>query len=432
MEKIWRNKMNNEISTKLGKLSDKVSKNKVIQGLSNGVMGTFPLIVVGAFASLFNGLRIPAWQSFIQGTGVAASLSMITNATTNFLGVLVAFTCTSSFADEYDVKYKHIGLLSIMFYLILLPTYLMKKGAVAYLTYDYLGPAGMITAIIGSWIVVRLYKFVVNDHNWTIKMPKGTPPYVSNSFSALIPGFVIAFVAFVLRMIFLATPFKSAFDLIYYLLQTPLNAIIGNNIWSIVLINIVVQLLWVFGIHPGFVESILGTILFQLDAVNQAAYAAGKSIPNIIGFTFNYSLTVAVFYPALAIAVLIFARSKRLRTASKIAIVPALFGISEPMNFGFPIIFNPVLAVPFIIVPALNAFIGYYVIKTGIVARYAGILVTNVPLGFTGIINGSFSLAILEVVLFILDIFICMPFIKAYDKTILDEEAKETDGKNKK
>ena len=47
--------MNNEISTKLGKLSDKVSKNKVIQGLSNGVMGTFPLIVVGAFASLFNG-----------------------------------------------------------------------------------------------------------------------------------------------------------------------------------------------------------------------------------------------------------------------------------------------------------------------------------------------------------------------------------------
>lgn len=414
--------MNNEFTAKLGKISEKASKNKVIQGLSNGVMGAFPLIVVGAFASLFNGLRIPAWQTFIHQTGVADSLSMITNATTNFLGVLVAMTCAASFAEQYEVKYKHIGLLSLMFYMILLPTYMMKKGTVAYLAYDYLGPAGMITAIIGAWTVVKLYKFVVNDHNWTIKMPEGTPPYVSNSFSALIPGFVIAIVALILRLIFLLTPFKSAFDLIYFVLQTPLNAIIGNNIWSIALINLIIQLVWVFGIHPGFIQSLLGTILIQLDTVNQAAYAAGKTLPNIIGLAFSYSLGVAVFYPALAVAVWIFARSKRLTTSAKISIVPAIFGISEPMNFGFPIIFNPILAIPYVIVPVLNLLIGYYTIKLGIVAHYAGILVMNIPLGFTGIINGSVSIAIMEVALFVLDILLCMPFIKVYDRTILVEE----------
>lgn len=414
--------MNSQFTAKLGSFSDKISKNKIIQGLSNGVMGTFPLIVVGAFSSLFNGLRIPVWQTFIHQNGIAESLSMITNATTNFMGVLVAFTCAASFAEQYEVKYKHIGLLSLMFYLILLPTYVMKKGAVAYLAYDYLGPAGMITAIIGSWIVVRLYKFVVNDHNWTIKMPQGTPPYVSNSFTALIPGFVIAIVALILRLIFLLTPFKSAFDLIYFVLQTPLNAIIGNNIWSIVLINLIIQLVWVFGIHPGFIQSILGTILIQLDAVNQAAYAAGKTLPNIIGLAFSYSLGVAVFYPALAVSVWIFARSKRLTTSAKISIVPAIFGISEPMNFGFPIIFNPILAIPYVIVPVLNLLLGYYAIKLGIVAHYAGILVMNIPLGFTGIINGSVSIAVMEIVLFVLDILLCMPFIRAYDKTILAEE----------
>lgn len=253
-------------------------------------------------------------------------------------------------------------------------------------------------------------------------MPEGTPPYVSNSFSALIPGFVIAFVALILRLIFLLTPFKSAFDLIYFVLQTPLNVIIGNNIWSIALINLIIQLVWVFGIHPGFIQSILGTILIQLDTVNQAAYAAGKTLPNIIGLAFSYSLGVAVFYPALAVAVWIFARSKRLTTSAKISIVPAIFGISEPMNFGFPIIFNPVLAIPYVIVPVLNLLIGYYTIKLGIVAHYAGILVMNIPLGFTGIINGSPSIAIMEIALFVLDVLLCMPFIKVYDRTILAEE----------
>lgn len=414
-----------KITDKLNEFSNSISKNKVIQGLSRGVMGIFPLIVVGAFANLFNGLRIPIWQTFIHTTELSATFTMIGNATSNFMGVLVAFTCASSFAEQYDVKYKNIGLLSLMFYLILLPTYLMKKGTTAYLSYEYLGPAGMITAIIGAWIVVRLYKFVVIDHKWTIKMPEGTPPYVSNSFTALIPGFVIAFVALILRQIFLLTPFKSAFDLIYYILQTPLNAIIGDNIWSIILVNTICGLLWAVGIHPGFVLSILGVILLQLDTQNQVAFSAGHTVPHIIGFAFSYAMGTAVFYPALAVAVLIFARSKRMRTAGKVAVLPAFFGISEPMNFGLPVIFNPILAIPYILAPAINMLIGYYIIKLGIVARYAGVVITNVPLGLTGIINGSISLAILEILLFILDIIMCMPFIKAYDHTIIGQEVTE-------
>ena len=48
--------MDNPILQKLGMLSNKMSANHVLQGISKGVMGVLPVIIVGAFASLFLGL----------------------------------------------------------------------------------------------------------------------------------------------------------------------------------------------------------------------------------------------------------------------------------------------------------------------------------------------------------------------------------------
>lgn len=417
--------MNNQFTEKVGKISNKLSQNKIIKGLSSGVMATLPLIIIGAFASLLVGLKIPAWQTFIASNGIAATLNMVVNATTNSLGMLVSITAASAFAEEYGVKNKQIGLFSLMFYMILLPTYLMKKGMKAFLSYDYLGASGMITALIVAWIVVRVYKFVAIDHKWTIKMPKGTPPYVSNTFTSLIPGFVLAILAIIIRLICLMTPFKTAFDLIYFVLQTPLNVLVGNNIWSVAFIYLISGLLWFFGIHPGFLQGMLAPILFQMDAQNQAAFAANKPIPHIIGFAFSYGTTIATFYAAFGIATLIFSKSKRLKTASRVAIIPALFGISEPMNFGFPVIYNVTLGIPYVLIPVFNEIIAYYLIKLGIVAPYAGVMITNMPFGVTGFLNGSISIAIMETCLVILDIIIAMPFIKAYDKTLIAQELEE-------
>ena len=41
---------------------------------------------------------------------------------------------------------------------------------------------------------------------------------------------------------------------------------------------------------------------------------------------------------------------------------------------------------------------------------------------FTGLMNGSFSIAIMEIGLFVLDVLLFMPFIKAVDKKYIEEE----------
>ena len=54
--------------------------------------------------------------------------------------------------------------------------------------------------------------------------------------------------------------------------------------------------------------------------------------------------------------------------------------------------------------------------------------VFNFPMGVTGILNGSFTIAILEVVVCIIDILIFMPFVRIQDKKYIDaEKAAETE-----
>jgi PTS system cellobiose-specific IIC component len=408
------------ILEKISRLSDIVGGNVYLQAVSQGGMAALPFIIIGAFSSLLVGLPIEGWKSFIGSIGLDTALTMLVNATTNFLGIYITFFIAHALAEKLEVNSKMASLLVVMVYLVLLPSNVMKNGT-AFLAYDFLGTKGMVIGIIIGIASVKLYKTII-DKNITIKMPEGTPPFVSNTFVSLIPGVVLAIIAVIIRMIFSFTSFGDMFHFIYSILQLPLEQLVGNNVWSLVIVSCVANLLFALGIHPGFVMALIGPILIALDGANQAAYAAGKEIPNIIGMAFSYSTTIAVFYPAIALTIVIFAKSKQLKTVGKVAIAPSFFGISEPLVFGAPIVFNPFMIIPWVLVPIVNVFVAYFAISTGLVHRMIGAMVFNMPVGLTGILNGGISISILEIVLVIIDILLFLPFVKLTDKKYLDAE----------
>lgn len=408
---------------KLAVLSDKISGNLYLQSISQGVMMMLPIIIFGAFASLFSGLPIGFWQNFIQSTGLDSALAMVINGTTNMLGVYFTYGIARTFAEKQGMKSRLAGIFAVVVYFILLPSYAAEDIG-SYLSFDYTGTKGMIVGIILAILSVKVLK-MITDRNITIKMPEGTPEYVSRSFAALIPGFILVALAVVLRMIFAATSFGSMFDCLYGILQIPLQALLGGSVISNVIVQILTQVCWGLGIHPGFLSSITAPVLFGLDGANQAAYAAGQAIPNTIGMAMSYSSTIACFYPAIAVCVLLFAKSRELKTVGKIAVAPAFFGISEPMIFGLPIMLNPIMIIPWVICPVVNFILAYAACSVGIVAKYAGVTVFNFPMIATGLLNGSFSLVLLEVVLFTIDVMIFLPFVKALDKKKLDTEKAE-------
>ena len=408
---------------KLSRFGDKVGNNIYLQAISQGGLSALPVIVVGSFASLFAGLPIDAWQNFIHQTGLAGGLGAVVNATTNLLGLLFTYGICKKLSEKMQIKAQITPILAAIVYVILLPITVSAEGG-AVLSFDYLGSKGMVVGILVSIITCKLYKFVI-DKNITIKMPEGTPSYVSDSFLALIPAFVIIIFAMIVSMLVKFTPYDNVFNMIYSILQIPLTSLMGTSLFANSVLNILVQASWALGIHPGYLTGTVGPIMFALDGANQAAYAAGQQVPNIIGMAFSYITTTAVLYPAIAVSILLFAKSGRLRTVGKVAVAPAFFGISEPLIFGLPIVLNPLILIPWLIAPALNFFVGYVLVSTGLVARAAGVIVFNVPMIFTGLLNGSYTISLMEIGLFMLDILLFFPFIKILDKKYSAEEQAE-------
>lgn len=408
---------------KLSRFGDKVGNNIYLQAISQGGLSALPVIVVGSFASLFAGLPIHAWQNFIHQTGLAGGLGAVVNATTNLLGLLFTYGICKKLSEKMEIKAQITPILAAIVYIILLPVTISAEGG-AVLSFDYLGSKGMVVGILVSIITCKLYKFVI-DKNITIKMPEGTPSYVSDSFLALIPAFVIIIFAMIVSMLVKLTPYDNIFNLIYSILQIPLTALMGTSLLANAAINLLVQASWALGIHPGYITGTVGPIMFALDGANQAAYAAGQQVPNIVGMAFSYITTTAVLYPAIAISILLFAKSGRLRTIGKVAVAPAFFGISEPLIFGLPIVLNPLILIPWLIAPVLNFVVGYILVSTGLVARAAGVIVFNVPMIFTGLLNGSYTISLMEIGLFMLDILLFFPFIKILDKKYSAKEQAE-------
>ncbi len=63
-----------------------------------------------------------------------------------------------------------------------------------------MGSQGLFVAMIIALISTELYRFIVQK-KIIIKMPETVPPAVTRSFAALVPGFIVVTVIWILRLI---------------------------------------------------------------------------------------------------------------------------------------------------------------------------------------------------------------------------------------
>lgn len=122
---------------------------------------------------------------------------------------------------------------------------------------------------------------------------------------------------------------------------------------------------------------------------------------------------------------LIFSKSQQYKELGKLSIVPGLFNINEPIIFGFPMIFNPIMAIPFILAPVISAVMVYVSIATGIVDPFRAISVPwTTPIVISGFLVGGIKAAILQIAVFAMTVAVYFPFFKYQDKLAAEEENK--------
>ncbi|OUZ16440.1 hypothetical protein A5868_001361, partial [Enterococcus sp. 12F9_DIV0723] len=129
----------------------------------------------------------------------------------------------------------------------------------------------------------------------------------------------------------------------------------------------------------------------------------------------------------LAVCMLL-AKSQRYKTLGKLSILPSLFGITEPIIFGTPIIMNLKLLVPHVFGPVISLGLAYVLTLLGILPRLTGVMLpTGMPLGVQGFLQGSWRIALFQIVFAIISIFIWYPFFKSLDKDAVKEEQNSTE-----
>lgn len=420
------------IETRLMPPMTKIGMQRHMVAIRNGVISTLSLILIGSFIMVFANFPIPAVAEWLAPH--TANLTIPFRITMGLMAIYASFAMGDSLAKSYDLDGVTGGVLSLAAFLTLtiplnVDTVLTEAGEAAIgwvLPMQYLGGAGMFSAILTMIFAVEIYRFFIK-RDITIKMPDGVPPAVGRSFGALLPGgFIIIFLWIVRVML--------NFDINAFIMSifNPIADLMGNNMFGALLPMIFIHLLWAAGVHG---MNIIGSIvrpmwLMMLDA-NMAAMADGTpltQLPYVAPEQFyQWFVTMGGAGVTLVLVFLLFTcRAKYLRDMAKLTFVPGLFNINEPLIFGMPLMMNPVFTIPFVLNPIILTIVSYSAVRLGLVNGF----VANVPwtlpapIGAYMATGNDWRAIILVLVNLFIAGLIYYPFVKMYDKQMLEEEKK--------
>ncbi|RHK07281.1 PTS sugar transporter subunit IIC [Enterococcus casseliflavus] len=404
--------------------AEKISDNRYLKAVSKGMVMTIPASITGAMLTLIANMPFDGYQEFIQSNGLKTLLLLPGIFTSNIMGLIVVYFIAFNLAKSYTIDGMFPGFLAIVSFLILTPLATVEQQVhdtvrpVDFISFDFIGSRGMFVGIIVGLTVAKLYSWFIKN-NITIRMPDSVPSFVEKSFSSIIPFFSITFLMACISWGFSFTSYGSAHNLVYSVLQVPIQQI-GGSIGGVMVAYALIGLFWWFGIHgKAIIFGVYAPILQTMTIENMNAAAAGTTPPNLIDFGFTSAFLEiggGGCVLGLAICFVFFAKSEQYKSVGRITSIPTFFGINEPITFGTPVCLNPMFLLPTVITPLVTGLIGYVSITTGLVPRMVGAqLPTGTPTFVNAVIAGGWRMLLAQIVCVIVATAIYFPFFKMAD-----------------
>ena len=397
-----------------------------IRAVTNGMVGSIGITMIGSlFLILFllssdGGLTESALLPFMRP--IAGDLVLVTSLSMGIMAVYMSIAMGSEYAQIRGLN-KTTGAVGTFFAFILLNYNAVYDTTVGgALPIGFWGGAGVVTAIIAAAITINVIDFCYK-RNLRIKLPDSVPPAIADSFSAIIPYFIIALITWGARTIIGINVPELIGDVLLPIFAG------ADNIFVYSLAYFLVSLFWMFGLHgDNIVNSVVGPLadIWMIENVN--AFEAGRDIPHVWTPILNrVSMWVSTCWPILFY---MFRSSKKLphlKPLAAISFPPAIFSIIEPMMFGLPIILNPFLFIPFILAHTLTAALTYFATQIGFMGRMYVHLPWATPAPILGFLatGGSIGGFLIVIINFIIGLIIFYPFWKAYEKSELKRIAEE-------
>lgn len=411
--------------------------------IKNAFMSLLPIIIIGSFCTLFSNIicnTTPGFVSLANVPGMAflGNLKPMFDAanygTMNFIAIGAVILVAMELGEHYGVTDKALPVVALACYISLCTFSASGKAndgsevvIANVLQRMYTNAQGLFVGLIASMGATEIYCRLLKSGKLEIHMPDSVPSNVARSFSILFPSLLTVFAISGLGLLFETITGMSLFNAINVFIQAPLANILTSFPGYITLIFIT-TVLWSFGIHGTQVtKAVYEPILLAAFAENEAAYAAGEAIPNIINTPFMScfsTITGAGITGGLIIAIMLFSKRDDYRAIAKLAIPCAIFNINEPLVFGLPIVMNPILAIPFMIAPAVSATFAYAMTNIGFCARMVVNAPWTTPPGLMAFLSsgGHIGSAITQLICILLAFVIYIPFVLISNKQSAPEE----------
>lgn len=409
-------------------VAGKIGSQRHLASIRDGFVGIMPIVLAGSFAVLLNN-TLGAW---IPGLGniLGPINGNVWWGTLGMLGLLVTFSVAFNLAKSYDVDGLSAGLVAVASFIVTLPQAHGDAGW-GYIHWGYLDAKGIFTGLIVALIATEIF-VKLTKRGLIIKMPDSVPPAVGKAFASVLPGFITLFLFGTLTFVITKMGLGSLYDLIFNLVQKPLMGI-TQGVVAVILIPIIMNILWFFGIHGANIfEPIMQSVYLPALTENYNAITAGGEPPHLITKAFFDSFVhIGGSGATLALLIAIFIvvkKRKEYKEVAKLSFPLGVFQINESVMYGLPIVLNPILFIPFLLVPGILSLVAYIATATGIVpVTYVQIpWITPVGIGAflaTGAKGlGSIMAALLALINLTIAVLIYLPFVKLSERQAMQRE----------
>lgn len=400
------------ITNSLAPKLDKLTQNVYISAIQQSIMSILPMIMIGSVSSIvgvFRNFEVLNWIPDISELNTY-SFGLISI----FLTVLVPMKVLEKKGNE---KLKVSAMLTsvALFFIITLPFVDGDAGTMNFVM-DKIGTGGMLTAVVTS--VFTGWIFNVASNHSLFKKDTAMPDMVVAWMDALVPVTITLAIGLIIM--------NTGFDLPIFIrgLFAPISAF-GQTWIGLVMICFFTCFLYSFG-FTWILFPIAWAIWMEGMDANMAAVAAGHAATNINLMETVMGLTYIGGQGCTMALVIMCMRSKvkKLKAIGRVCIFPAIFNINEPIVFGAPVVWNPILMIPLCLNSIIIPSVMYLVMNFGLTPVPSSPMqmwyLPNIIQGY--LTTNSLAGVILVIVLFIISWLIWMPFFKVFEKQQYKEE----------
>ena len=400
------------LSEKFAPKVNRFTRNHWVAAVQSAILAALPFILVGSLITLIG--LIPGVDDALP------SLSKISDFTFGLLGLFVAFLIPYSVMEKKGLNAQKLiaGLSGTALFMMLLSP-VTQDGDKIVFVFGRLGATGMFVSIVGGLFTALV--MVVLSRVDLFKNSTGLPSFVINWFNSLLPILIVVSAGWLLNYELRVDVFDAIIKVF-----SPLTSI-AQTFPGFVLLCFVPLFFYSFGISGWVTLPVSFPIWMAAIQQNADQVAAGGHAANIFTYEvcFVGFLTFGGFGATLPLVALMnfAAKSRRLKAIGRAGAIPSVFNINEPIVFGAPIAFNPMLMIPFwingIVVPALT----YLALKGGLAEiPHKVFQLWYMPYPISTFLVSGVRGVLVVLVLMALSLLIWLPFFRAYD---LEEARKE-------